>query len=75
MSVQKINLYPPHMKVTINVNEQMQQDYRACRKRCEETGEIGNCETCSWNDVSFGAEECICSMDEVARQMDALESK
>ena len=47
--MKKIKLFPaPHTELRIDVSDEMEKDYRECRRMAQSQGSGKDCNTCSW---------------------------
>lgn len=59
-----VKIFPsPHVEMRVSMSEQMETDMKECyRKSC--AGEAGECEGCSWFEVTIG-DTAFCEITEL----------
>ncbi|GAA6277852.1 hypothetical protein [Enterocloster bolteae] len=68
--MRKIKLFPaPHTELRLDVSDEMEKDYRECRRMAQSRNDGKDCNTCSWRPVEI-EDTGVCEWPEVIRQMD-----
>lgn len=68
--MKKATLYPaPHLEVRVFISDEMISNYTECMRLAELNDcEGGNCNTCSWKDVTIG-DTCMCEIPGIMDQI------
>lgn len=69
--MRKIKLFPaPHTELRLDVSDEMEKDYRECRRMAElDNGDGKDCNACSWRPVEI-ENTVLCEWPDVMRQME-----
>lgn len=63
----------PHMELYVRATEQMEKDFRKCRRLAAKKGDGPDCNVCSWRDLVLdnGSQSlAACTLPKVRRMME-----
>lgn len=77
--MKEIRISPsPHIEIHIRVSDQMEKDFRECRKLQTELEDGPDCARCSWKELNLhrdGLNIVACALPEVKKAMEEAEMK